>query len=216
MDFGKLLNALLSNPELLGKIASAIGSLFKHAPAPVPAAPVTVPTPIPGRDSGAFPDDYIPAPSKERKIARVTIKLARIQLNGQRFPDAPDNGLVPVTPEHETGAEAIPYASKIWFDLTAYDEAGKEFLRDAVIAANLCYQTEHFVGDAHAKGLGGSFGSPNPGYLLDETNSIGLGSTAWISSGGFLLQTKAHEEGTYEAHGFVGGVQSNSITFKVS
>jgi hypothetical protein len=181
----------------------------------------------------AFPDDIIPPPAATRKVARVTIKLARgeysrerVKANPGAFPGArldEPNGLVIgiVNPDYwraiVEGTSALPYGSKFWLDLTALDADGREFLRDAVLSHALAYKTEHHAGDAFIIGHGADAnGEPAAEYETNDTNQIGNGNTAWRSSLGFLHQMKAHGEGSFEVWGKVAGVESNHFTLRVS
>ena len=207
---------LASQPDLIPKLISFLLGLFKSKPKP--PAPETG-KPVGGDSRDDFPDDTIPAPIVTTVVTKVRLKLARIQLSKQRFPEAytMDNpfGLMP-TAEVESGKSAMPYGSKFWLDLTAYDSKDLEIMRDRVIAYGLCYKTEHHAGEAFIKGHGGTDQNPTAGYETNDTEDIGNGITAWISSDGFLHQMKAHGQGTFECSGKVDGVESNKFTIKVS
>ncbi len=220
---GGIINEVLSNPETQKKVLSAVFGfllgLFKKKKQ-APTGPVTSPTPAPNQTDDDFPDDNIPAPpgTNERVVAKVVAKLIRLQYNKALFPDEykdGKDGLYDNPRSFEGGQNAINTASKGWVDATAYDQFGKEFLRDAVIANRLQYQTEHHVGDAYIKGNGGEPEAPAP-YETRDTNSVGNGISAWISSMGFLHQVKFHTEGEHEVYVVVGGVKSNTFRVKVS
>lgn len=185
---------------------------------PKPEGPVTKPTG--GDPDDDFPDDVIPSTGNGgRVVATVRLKLARIQLNKQRFPEAyadGQNGLVPNPGSYEGGSESIPYGSKIWLDLTAKDAEGREWLRGDILEAKLGFKTEHHCGGAFIKGKGqDAQGNPNPGYEVNEAKGVGNGITAWLSSKGFLHQMKVNQEGEFDCVGFVDGVESNSFTIRV-
>jgi hypothetical protein len=195
---------------------------------PKPTEPVVKPTPAPPPSPTVppddFPDDIIPAPpSKGRKVTSVRCKLSRAQYNRQRFPEqyTRENpmGLYPSSELRAIEGEqsALNQASKFWPDLTAYDQHGKEFLRDAVLAYGLAYKTEHHCGGAFIRGKGATAeGGPKPGYEMNDTDEIGNGISAWESSLGFLHQMKAWGEGTFEVWGVVDGVESNRFKIRVS
>ena len=214
---------VMANPEQTAKIFSflfgLIKSLLTKKPTPVLPPVVVKPVPNPNAIDDEFPDDVIPAPrpNQGRTVTKVECKLARVELNKHRFPDAPDGGLLPpeVRKDITDGKTAMNYASKFWIDLTAYDQHGKEFLRGDVLAYNLQYRTEHHAEDAFIRGNGGPALDPAQ-YEAVDTDVVGNGISAWISSMGFLHQFKAHGEGQYEIWGKVNGVESNRFTIKVS
>lgn len=229
---GTLINEVISNPEIqqkmLGALLGLIAGLFKKKAKPVVVLPGATPQPNPKATDDAFPDDVIPPPAttKNRYVTEVVIRLIRAQYSRQRNPEmygepTPDNpdrnpqGLYENPRTYEGGGNALNIGAKAWLDLTAYDQFGKEFLRDAVIGAGLQYHTEHHVGDAFIKGNGGMPGAPNEGYETQD-GEVGNGISAWISSMGFLHQVKFHSEGTYECFGLVNGVRSkNSFVIRV-
>ena len=221
-----LIGDLGSNPAIQGALAAIIAQLLGSVPGLIaglfnkkPKAPVTSPTPAPVPQDEEFPDDHIPTPpiTAERIVTTVRLKLARAQYSKQRFPqeytEANPFGLVSNEELRavEEGRSALNYASKFWLDLTAYDQHGKEFLRDAVLALGLEFKTEFHVGDASIKGNG----DINKVETVDS-DLVGNGITAYNSSLGFLHQMKAHGEGESECSGSVNGVSSNTFTLKVS
>lgn len=210
---GKVLDVVAQNPGLLEKLVDLLSGLFKRKQKPVAPA-----SPTGGDPDDDFPDDTIPAPTAPVTISKVRLKLARVQLSKQRFPNAPDGGLL--KPEDvraiEAGTANMNYGSKFWLDLTAYDQNGLEIMRDRVITNDLCYKTEHHCGDAFIIGHGGTDQNPTAGYETNDTNEIGNGDTAWRSSCGFLHQMKAHGQGSFLCFGKVVGMESNSFTIKVS
>lgn len=207
------------NESLIRNLVSFFKGLFGKKPK-APSAPIKEPVPATGEQDEDFPDDSIPAPKeKGRVVTSVSLKLGRVQVSRARFPEVytDDNpfGLVPPGPI-QSGAEAMNWGSKFWLDLTARDADGKEFLREAIVANGLAFKTEHHCGEAYIIG-GGAF--PDGGqkdYKTNDTDEIGNGITAWLSSNGFLHQMKAHGEGEFECWGSVGGVKSNRFTIKVS
>jgi hypothetical protein len=220
-----LVGSLLKNPEiqqsivaaLLGLLTSALGKLLHKKDAPT--TPVVIPTPAPNPTTGGpFLDDTIPAPAATRKVVKVVGKLARVQLNHQRFPDAPNGGLYDdVALKSAQAGGNIPFGSKIWLDATAYDAEGKEFLRDAVLSHGLAFKTEHHCGGAFIKGHGADAqGQPIAGYETNDNENVGNGISAWISSLGFLHQMKAHGEAQNDAWVVVDGVESAHFPVNVS
>lgn len=227
------LKAMLSDPDtqkkLLGALVGLLGGLFTSKPAPI--KPVTKPEPSPGPQDPEFPDDIIPAPVGEVKVKRVRLKLARAQYSHQRNPEMygeptqenPDRnkqGLVSNARlrQIEAGEAFLNYASKAWYDITAYDEKDHEILRDRVLSSGLAYKTRfEFNDNGFYQGNGAEEGT---GLPMEPTHEDPAGMTygweAWRSSLGFLLQTKHHEEGTYTVRAEVAGVKSNAITIKVS
>lgn len=213
-----VLTGILKDPQvqqtLISELLKLITGWLHRTPAPT--VPVVTPTPVPVQPPG-FPDDIIPAPTPTRSVATVRLKRSRGQYNRERFPKeyTDDNPMGLISQDDLKGT--IPFASKVWYDLTAYDAKGNEFLRDAVLSHNLAFQTELHVGDAFIIGHGAEQdGSPTPGYEAVDSDAIGNGITAWKSSLGFLHQIKAHGEGTFEVWGRVGGVESNHEILKVS
>lgn len=217
---------LAGNPAIQGAIISLIGKLLSDLPELVtglfknrkPTKPVATPLPNPVPQEPEFPDDIIPAPQPQgRKVTNVRLKLARGQYNKQRHPDmyTNDNPMGLYSNDDlrkiESGEQALNFASKFWLDLTAYDQDGKEFLRDAVLAYDLDFKTELRCGEAYILGNG----SEDRVESVDS-NEIGNGITAFNSSLGFLHQMKAHGEGEFRCSGSVNGVDSNSFTIRVS
>ncbi len=213
----------LSDPktrDILGGVYGFLRSLFGGGGKLVqpPTTPITKPVPT------GFPDDdFIPAPpnTEDREVVRVECKISRVQLQKARFPDAYENGKDGLVEgealrDINSGQTPMNYGSKFWVDLTAYDRAGKELYRDAVIALSLQYRTEHHAGDAYIVGNGGQPGAPKPGYKTNDTDLVGNGITAWTSSMGFLHQFKSHAEGNFEVWGSVDGVESNRLNIRVS
>lgn len=216
---------ILKKMGLLDAIFGWLGGLFKKKPTP-PPGPVTVPTPAPNSPDD-FPDDHIPRkPNVGRVVTKVHIGIARAQYSRERFPEeyTPANpfGLIPDAYLRglEKGQGALPWASKIWLDLTATDQDGHEFLRPDVQALGLAFQTEHHFGDAYIIGKGANpDGTPIGGYDTNDTNEIGNGISAWLSSLGFLHQMQAWDAAdgdTFEVYGVVKGVVSNKFKIKVS
>lgn len=222
-----LVTDLGNNPAVQSALSAIIAQLLTALPGLIagiftkkPKVLVTVPTPAPVQIDEDFPDDTIPEPKAGRTVVSVRLKLARAQYNKQRFPDqyvGGKDGLYSPSELRaiESGGSALAYGSKFWLDLTAYDADDREFLRPAVLAFDLAYKTEHHAGDAFIAGDGGVDGVFNP-YDANDTNEVGNGISAWITSLGFLHQMKAHREGTYECYGSVGGVESNHFNLKVS
>lgn len=227
---GALLGGLLKNPELQQAIQQTIVSallgwirgLFSKKPKP-PQIPVVVPTPAPNQPDPRFPDDHIPRPNTGRKVAKVKVKLERVQLPRERFPDSytEENpfGLVDPKPI-QSGQTAVNWGSKGWVDVTAYDEAGKEFLRADVLAFGLAYKTRIAFGDTFIEGKGAdAAGQPVAGYVTNDTSEVGQGRSAWLSSLGFLQQFQvfAGADGkTFQVTASVDGVEAeNPFTVRV-
>lgn len=218
--------AVLNFPGVQDKLIALFMGLFTKLLTRKPAAPatplppvITAPVPNPNQIDPDLIDDVIPSPPSDgkRKVTTVKLSLAGGQLSKQRFPNAPNGGLLPGDVLHAVvaGKTALNYGSKAWFDLTAYDQDGKEFLPGDVIAYGLCYRTEHHIGDSFIKGHGGEPQNPTPGYETQD-GDVGNGITSWKSTLGFKHQVKFHAEGSYKCSGSVDGVESNSFTVKVS
>jgi len=221
---GTIINAA-DQAGLLDKLLSLVIGWFTRAPKPVPPQkPVDKPTPAGGTDD--FPDDHIPRPSAGRKVAKATLHLVRSQYSRQRFPEEyNDNnpfGLVPQgeLKQIEQGNGALNWENKFWLDLTAYDEQGREFVRADVMSLGLAYKTEIRCGDAFIIGHGAAAnGEPIAGYETNDTDEIGNGITAWLTSKGFLhqMQCFASADGqSFHCFGSVNGVRSNEFDIKVS
>lgn len=216
---GPVVNDPVVKQMLLQAIIQAItgwlSGIFNKKPKP-PTVPVTAPTPAPSQPDPSFPDDHIPRPPTTRKVARVRIKLERVQLSKERFPNeyTPENPFGLVSPGPIQAGSNMNWGSKFWVDLTAYDEQGKEFLRPDVLTYGLAYKTEIRVGDAVQKGLGAlPDGTPVPGYVSQGTDAIGHGITAWLSSFGFLHQMQAFAAADgqkFRVTGFVDGVEAEN------
>lgn len=220
-----VLGSVLKNPEiqqsLIAALLGLIGGLFKRKKE-TPTVPVTVPTPNPNSADDDFPDDIIPAPPTKKKVVSVHGKIARVQLSAQRFPDRRQaNGQGYVYSDAELKAVqaggAVPFDSKVWLDATAFDDKNVEFLRDRVLSHGLAYKTEHHAGSTFIKGKGADAqGQPVAGYETNDTDEIGNGISAWISSLGFLHQIKVRGEGQYDCYVVVDGVESNHFPLNVS
>lgn len=235
---GSLLGQVLNQPgvreslvqEAIKAIGGLLGRLFNHSPKPVPpSAPVVKPTPPASQPDPTFPDDHIPRPSTDvaqRKVTRVRIKLERVQLSRERFPKAytEDNPFGLVDPGQIAGGQnAMNWGSKFWVDLTAFDQDGHEFLRPDVLSYALAFNTVIKVGDTFIKGHGqASAGSDQPaaGYETNDTNAVGQGITAWLSSLGFMQQFQAWAAAdgkSFQVSGSVDGVEAeNPFTIRVS
>jgi hypothetical protein len=211
---------------IVALLRSLFGGLFGHKAKPAPTVPVTVPTPTEDGDP-KFPDDTIPTPAPPtRTVVNVVLRLARVQYSKARFPDmyTDDNpmGLMDdaTRKDIEGGNEAMPWGSKFWLDLTAYDADNQEFTRDRVLAHGLSFRTEHHCGEAHIIGHGAdAAGDPIAGYETVSTDQIGNGDAAWRSSLGFLHQLKSHVDANGSAFlckGAVGGVSSNAFTIRIN
>lgn len=219
------LKTMLSDPEfqkkILGSLLGLVAGLVAKPAAPKPTKPVTEPTPSTAPQDEEFPDDIIPAPAGEVKVKSVRLKLSRVQLSKQRFPEeyTANNpfGLDERKAEIEAGKANMNYGSKAWYDITAFDEKGHEILRDRVLAAGLAYKTRFVFND---NGFYQGNGAVEDGQPVEPTHADPAGMTygweAWRSSLGFLLQTKHHAEGEYTVRAEVGGVKSNVLTIKVS
>lgn len=224
---GGFVGDLANNPAIQGALVSLIGNLLSDLPGLIaglfkrqkPTKPVVQPLPNPVPQEPDFPDDIIPTPQPNgRKVTKVRLKLARAQYNRQRFPeqynDANPMGLYSNEDLRaiESGTQALNYGSKFWLDLTPYDQNGKEFLRDAVLAYNLDFKTEIRCGEAYIIGNGSE-----DRVDAHDSNEIGNGITAFNSSLGFLHQMKAHGEGEFRCSGSVDGVDADqSFTIRVS
>ena len=217
--------AVLNYPGVQDKLIALFMGLFtkllnRQKPPAAPLPPViTAPVPNPNAADPDLLDDVIPSPAADgtRKVTKVKLSLTDAQLNKGRFPNAPNGGLLPrdVLDNIVAGRTALNYGSKAWFDLTAYDQKGVEFLPGDVIAYGLQYKTEHHIGDAFIKGNGGAPQQPAEGYQTQD-GSVGNGISSWIATLGFKHQVKFHGEGTYKCTGSVDGVESNSFTVRVS
>jgi hypothetical protein len=212
IDIGAILQIINALPVLVNIIKDIL-------PKPKPSVPVVTPTPAPNSPND-FPDDTIPIPSKPRTVVTVDCKLGRVQYSRQRFPQeyTSENpfGLAKPGPI-QSGAEAMAWGSKFWLDLTARDANGKELLREDILTAGIAFKTEHHAGEAFIKGHGANAdGSAKAGYETNDTDEIGNGITAWLSTNGFLHQMKAFGEGTFLCYGVVNGVKSNEFTIRVS
>ncbi len=224
-----VLGSLLTNPAaqnliLQGLVAlvGAIAGLFKKGPPAPPPVHVPSPAPAPGGTVGGFPDDTIPEPTPTRTVKSVRLRLARAQYSRERFPeqytDANPDGLYSDADlrKAQAGEQAINFGSKVWLDLTAFDEDGREFLRPAVLAHGLAYQTSHACGDASIMGRGAdAAGQPLP-YDQAQGEHVTGGISAWVSSLGFLMQFKVHREGSFPCGGRVANVGAEGFTLKVS
>jgi hypothetical protein len=222
--------AILNDPQirqtLLNVFLGWITGLL-HPKAKAPVVPATKPVLAPVQISQEYPDDIIPNPKPVgRSVVSVELKLGRAQYNKERFPEqyTEDNpfGLYSGADLRaiQDGSKNLNWGSKLWLDLTARDQNKAELLRPDILTLGLAFRTEHHCGDAFIKGHGpGADGGPQAGYETNDTDAIGNGEAAWISSLGFLHQMKAFagaDNGEFECWGSVGGVESNRFTIRVS
>lgn len=229
---GGILGGILNDPtvkqSLINEILKFIGGLFHKAPKPpAPVVPIKVITPNPVQPDPAFPDDHFPVPvTHARKVTTVKLALTRAQYNRERFPekytdDNPD-GLYSQEELRaiQAGDSKLNWPSKFWLDKTAYDAEGHEFLRPDILAFGLAFKDETHVGECFIKGHGAEpDGSPTPGYETNDTDAIGHGEAAWLSSLGSLVQFKAWPAAdgkSFECWGSRDGVKSNTFTISVS
>lgn len=226
-DIGGAVLKAASQAGLLDMLLKLVIGWFTKSPKPVaPQKPVEPNKPTPAGGDDDFPDDHIPRPTAGRKVAKVTLHLARAQYSRERFPQEYNAnnpfGLVSQgeLKEIERGNGALTWLSKFWLDLTAYDEQGHEFVRADVLTLGLAYKTEIRCGDAFIIGRGADAeGQPVAGYETNDTDQIGNGITAWLSSKGFLHQMQcfaAADGETFHCSGSVNGVRSNEFDIKVS
>lgn len=217
-DFG----ALLSNPQVLGALVAAVAGLWAKFTGPK-APPVVVlpgqpPVPNPNGSDPNFPDDVIPPPAStgSRKVSKIKYALTRVQLNAQRFPKQAGYLYTEEELQGVRNGKAIPYASKVWFDITLYDQNGLEFLRDAVIANGLEYKNEHHAGDSFIIGDGVTTPGGDPKPYQTGGEEFGRGISAWLSSRGFLHQMKASNQGSFDCYAKGGGLESAHFKLNVS
>lgn len=222
---GPLVNDPMIRQALISELLKFLLGLISRAPAPAPPkTTVTAPVPAPSQPAPDFPDDVIPAPPVAgRTVATVELKIGRIQLNKERFPLAytEDNPFGLMQPGPVMAGGKMPYASKFWLDITARDAAGHELLRPDILSMGLAFVTEHHCGETFIKGHGAdpSGSAPLAGYETNDTDEIGNGITAWLSTLGFLHQMKAWPAADgkrFECWAVVAGIRSNTITLNVS
>ncbi len=226
---GAVLGPLVNDPTirqtLISELLKFLLGLINRAPAPAPpTTTVTVPVPAPTQPTADFPDDVIPAPRVAgRAVASVELKIGRIQLSRERFPQAytPENPFGLMQPGPVVLGGNMPYASKFWLDITARDAQGRELLRPDILSMGLAFATEHHCGETFIKGHGAdpSGSAPLAGYETNDTDEIGNGITAWLSTLGFLHQMKAWPAADgkgFDCWAVVAGVRSNTITLHVS
>lgn len=211
---------------LLDKLLSLLtGLLHKKPKVTPPTAPIDKPVPR-GDGDDHFPDDFIPVKKGDRVPTKLHYGIAKAEYSRERFPEqfTPEkgNGLIDQSflRRVEKGLEAIPWGSKVWLDGTLFDQYGREFLPDAVIAYGLAYATEHHFGSAFIVGLGADAnGQPKGGYTVNDTEEIGQGISAWLYTKGFMQQFKAQPAADgqqFEVYFRAGGVSSEVFTIKVS
>jgi len=231
---GGIVGGILNDPQVKQSIISElfrlIAGLFHHdpKPAPAPVVAITKPTPAPVQPAPNFPDDHFPVPvTHARKVTTVTLYLARAQYSKERFPEkyTDDNPMGLYSNEDlraiQAGDSKLNWGSKFWLDKTSRDAEGHEFLRPDMLAFGLAFKNETHVGDCFIKGHGADpgTGAPLPGYETNDTDAIGHGETAWLSSLGSLVQFKswpASDGKSFECWGSVDGVESNRFTISVS
>lgn len=219
-DVTKAIDFYNQNKGLINSIVNLFKGIFGHKKPP--AGPITEPIPAPGSPSD-FPDDHIPAPATpSRSVVTLELKLSRAQYSKERFPEeyTAQNPFGLVSQERlraiERGEANLNWGSKFWLDLTARDANGNEYLRDAIVAKSLAFTTELHAGEAFIKGHGANTdGSLKEGYETNDTDAVGNGISAYISSNGFLHQMKAHSQGEFECWGRVAGIESNHFVIKV-
>ena len=221
--------------ELVKAIKFIVG-LFKRKPQPLP-----LPSPAAGGAPPAItamPDDDKITPQTPRtsagiKVGSVRARIIKVQLSRQRFPeeytDQNQFGLMDNLGEINSGAAAVPYDSKVWLDLTPFDEAGMQIRYDEAIkppfGEGLAYRTAHYAegvdGDlkgarSFIEGVGGSEKSPNKPWGGGDSGPIGQGHAAWEYTNGFTWQIQVFGEGTLKLYGEVAGVRSNELLVRFS
>jgi hypothetical protein len=144
------------------------------------------------------------------------VESGRVKPSRARFPrSTTDNPFGLVKPARRSREGGVPYAPSSGWTSLRTDQDGKEF-KDAILANKMEFKTV-ITAARHSSGHRGTGDQqPNDGYQTNDTDEIGNGITAWISTNGFLHQMKAHGEGTFECWGAVAGVRSNSFKIRVS
>lgn len=192
------------------------------------AKPSATPKPVP---TSELPDDTIPEPAKpapappapapSSSVAGLRLKIKQIQLNKGRFPEAygPDNPFGLVTGQDkadmESGAGAIPFKSKVWFDLTPVDEFGEEIGPEEVKALGLAWAPLWQIKD-HGGVLTVGAKAPSVPDVKGDSAIVGAGVTNWQSTLGYGLQVQAFHEGEFTVQALVEGVESNALKLRVS
>lgn len=184
---------------------------------------VTPPPPVPVVTEPPAPT---PAPLPSRTVSRVRLKLERAQYprpeNRPQYAGKwTDGGMALFEPDYfqqvASGQSAAPYGSALWFDLTAFDQFGVEFQRDAVLAYGLAFHTELRIGAAFIRGAGAVPGTENPlPYQAQDSSAIVNTQQAWHSSLGFLHRVETPGEGEFTVSGSVAGVSAPPITIRIS
>jgi hypothetical protein len=158
----------------------------------------------------------------DRRVHSVTLRLMRAQYNKELFPKMynPDNpqGLYKnaLLPEIQRGLRRLNRESNVWLDLTARDQNGAEFLRDAVDAFGLAFRTRHEVAEGFIEGGGVKEDGAPDEWTKVNPDGANLSEHVWIDSRGFTLRAHLSREGDFVCSGSVAGVKSNTFTLKVS
>jgi len=235
LDMGQILSLLQQLPQLIAVLRElGIFDLFKSKGVSQPPA-VPPPAGMPPR----LPDDVVILPPTSTlpalTISRVTHVIRQAQYSAKLFPDAytPDNpyGLYKDPMGMVARNEAFNRETKFWFDLTAYDQNGRELDGARIIANKLAYKTRHAVTNLATGGVTEIVGPPDgtllpgstpekpkpmPGYTQSEEAGFGLGITPWEDSVGFNAPMKAYAEGEFRADADLDGHDAEPFNFRVS
>lgn len=197
--------------DIIEAVLGIITGLFRKKPKP----PVVVPEYVsgPGPKPITAPPENTPPGQPGREIARVKLEVQKAE-----YPRDPGNmyedpmGIV-------RRGDNFNFGSVLWLNLTAYDDEGEEWRGDAIIEADLEYRTKHVItrngAVSYIEGRGGDEGKPNE-WKQQEDAGATFGSRAWLDSVGFNVRTVFRKEGEYDVVGYVGGIESNRLTIKVS
>lgn len=174
------------------------------------------------RDDEPDPQPVPDVDEPRREVRSVVLRLMRAQYNKELFPKMytqnNPQGLYKnaLLPEIQRGLRRLNRESNVWLDLTARDQNGVEFLRDAVDAFGLAFRTRHNVADGFIEGGGVKEDGTPDEWVKVNPDGANLSEHVWIDSRGFTLRAHLSREGDYVCSGEVAGVKSNTFTLKVS
>jgi hypothetical protein len=197
-----------------------MGLINKKPKDPVVVTPPATPTPnVP--TSIPAPPASSPEPGEVgRRVSRVRLKVAMAE-----FADAPGHMYTDAQQRIDTKSN-FNFGSKLWLDLTAFDEESEEWRGHSIIAADLEYRTALEIYKngaliAFIRGQGGDEQNPRD-WQQQVSDDVHFGQRAWKDSVGFNTRTVFDGEGVYDVVGYVmdpvskAMVESNHLEIHVS
>lgn len=236
LDISKLLKGvdpsdILTILTLYAKYKDKIDDLFsRQEPAkPTTPKPSVVPFPVPDED-----DVPLNPTTPKKEVASGRLSVVWMQLNRDRFPEqyTPENpfGLLSQREVQAilSGQSALNFESAVRFDTKFVDDQGDEVSPEDVHRLGLAWKSKWTVRNVETgeesflQGQGSTYTNAKGKQeaFVEEVGAretgVGQGTRNYTDTLGFGQRMDFYKEGTYEIFMEIAGVQTNSLTFKVS